>query len=57
MHIEYIINDMDNERWKEDIGIKHKNIAKFGWNRYDIRFLFPLRNEQGEYIDMFHLKT
>ena len=61
MHIEDIIKDiikdMDNERWKEDIGIKHKNIAKFGWNRYDIRFLFSLRNEQGEYIDMSEYKA
>ena len=57
LHIEDIINDMNNERWQEDIGTKHKSIAKLGWNRYDIKFLFPLRNEEGEFIDMTEYKA
>lgn len=51
MYLEEIIKDMENERWKEDIGAKHKNIAKNGWYRYDIHFNYPVRDEQGNYID------
>ena len=51
MYLEDIIKDMDNERWKKDIGDRHKNIAKNGWYRYDIHFKFPVRDEQGNYID------
>lgn len=51
MYLEEIIKDMDNERWKEDIDAKHKNIAKNGWYRYDIHFNYPVRDEQGNYID------
>ena len=51
MYLEEIIKDMDNERWKEDIDTKHKNIAKNRWYRYDIHFNYPVRDEQGNYID------
>ena len=51
MYLEDVIKDMDNERWKEDLDSKHKNIAKNGWYRYDIYFKFPVRDEQGNYID------
>lgn len=50
-YLDLIISEMDNERWKEDIGNKHKKIAKNGWYRYDVYFTFPVRNEYGEYID------
>ena len=51
MYLEDVISNMENERWKEDIDAKHKNIAKNGWYRYDINFNYPVRNELGDFID------
>ena len=50
MYIDKVICDMENERWKEDINSKHKNIAKNGWYRYDISFTYPMRDEIGDFI-------
>ena len=50
MCIDKVLCDMENERWKEDINSKHKNVAKNGWYRYDIHFTYPTRDEIGNFI-------
>ena len=57
MHLESVIREMENERWKEDIGEKHKSIAKNGWFRYDIHFTYPIRDEMGNYIGKQNYKA
>ena len=37
-----------NKRYKENLAVKHKANAKYGWYRYDSRFSLPVYNENGE---------
>ena len=37
-----------NKRYKENLSVKHKSNAKYGWYRYDSRFALPVYGENGE---------
>ena len=37
-----------NKRYKENLSVKHKANAKYGWYRFDSRFALPVYDEKGE---------
>lgn len=37
-----------NKRYKENLPVKHKSNAKYGWYRYDSRLALPVYGENGE---------
>ena len=37
-----------NKRYKENLSVKHKSNAKYGWYRFDSRFALPVYGENGE---------
>lgn len=42
-----LIEIAENKRYKENLSVKHKSNAKYGWYRYDSRFALPVYDDNG----------
>ena len=53
-----LIQIAENRTYKENLSVKHKNDAKYGWYRYDSRFALPIYDDFGELerFNVFHAR-